>query len=109
MDIERRPGSYKGMLVEIIKTLDQLDSKLMTDIASTTFNPWEDGTNDRLSTTNEANTKTFVKIREGLYLLGTFSAAACIFSIKKLMKHYQIDEKLFLYYVKQSEQEEIEE
>ena len=109
MDIERRPGSYKGMLVEIIKTLDQLDSKLMTDIASTTFNPWEDGTNDRLSTTNEANTKTFVEIREGLYLLGTFSAAACIFSIKKLMQHYQINEKLFLYYVKQAEQEDIEE
>lgn len=109
MDIERRPGSYKGMLVEIIKTLDQLDSKLMTDIAATTFNPWEDGTNDRLSTTNEANTKTFVEIREGLYLLGTFSAAACIFSIKKLMQHYQINEKLFLYYVKKSEQEDIEE
>lgn len=108
MDIERRPGSYKGMLVEIIKTLDQLDSKLMTDIAATTFNPWEDGTNDRLSTTNEANTKTFVEIREGLYLLGTFSAAACIFSIKKLMQHYQITEKLFLYYVKKSEQEDIE-
>ena len=108
MDIERRPGSYKGMLVEIIKTLDQLDSKLMTDIAATTFNPWEDGTNDRLSTTNEANTKTFVEIREGLYLLGTFSAAACIFSIKKLMQHYQINEKLFLYYVKKSEQEDIE-
>jgi hypothetical protein len=76
----------------------------MTDIASTTFNPWEDGTNDRLSITNEANTKTFVEIRESLYLLGTFSAAACIFSIKKLMQLYQINEKSFLYYVKQIEE-----
>lgn len=109
MDIERRPGSYKGMLVEIIKTLDQMDSKLMSDIASSTFNPWEDGTNDRLSTTNEANTKTFVKIREGLFLLGTFSAVACVFSIKKLMQHYQINEKLFLYYVKQTEEIQIDE
>jgi hypothetical protein len=109
MDIERRPGSYKGMLVEIIKTLDQLDSKMMTDIASTTFNPWEDGTNDRLSITNEANTKTFVEIRESLYLLGTFSAAACIFSIKKLMQHYQINEKSFLYYVKQTEENQLDE
>ena len=80
-----------------------MDSKLMTDIAKNLFNPWG-GTNDRISTTNEANTKRFVEIREGLYLLGSFSAAACIFSIKKLMQRYQINENLFLYYVKQSEQ-----
>lgn len=107
MDIERRPGSYKGMLVEIIKTLDSIDTKLMTDIANDFFNPWEDGTSDILAT-SEANNKTFVKIREGLYLIGSFSAAGCIFSIKKLMNHYQINEKLFLYYVKQTEDQDSE-
>jgi uncharacterized protein DUF1524 len=107
MDIERRPGSYKGVLVEIIQTLDSIDSKVMDDIAKNLFNPWEDGSNDRLATTSEGNLKRHVIIRENLYLLGSFSAAGCIFSIKKLMDIYNIDQKDFIYYVRIQDDEEV--
>ena len=104
MDVEHRIKSYKLMLIEIIQTLDNVDSKIMDDIANDIFNPWPDSKYDRLSYTVEhAGNRTIVKIRDNLYLIGGFSGVECIYSIKKLMTYYNISEDQFLFYTRKQD------
>ena len=101
MDFEIKMDTYRGMLVRVIEILDNIDSRMMDDIAENIFSPWDDGNKDKLVNDSKIDKDQYhTKIRDNLYLSGGFSAAECIESIKRLMKHYNVDQGLFLFYTK---------
>ncbi|BCR36679.1 DUF262 domain-containing protein [Mariniplasma anaerobium] len=104
MDHEYKQDTYKNMLINIIDILDSMDSKIMDDIAKDLFNPWKDGTLDKIANnTNNAGNRTLHKFREDLYLVGGFSSGGVIYSIKKLMEYYDIPIQQFIFYTRVKE------
>jgi len=101
MDYEIKVDTYRGMLVNVIEILDTIDSKKMDNIAVNIFNPWEEGSKDKLVNESKFDKSSYhTKIRDNLYLVGGFSAVNCIKSIKRLMNYYNVDENKFLFYIK---------
>ncbi|MCK9544569.1 MAG: DUF262 domain-containing HNH endonuclease family protein [Novosphingobium sp.] len=101
MDVEMKETSYRSMLLKIIEILDSRDKKIMNDIASKLFNPWEEGTVDVITNHMPENSSKYIhRIRDSLYLVGGLSAPGCIYSIRKLMDNYSISQENFLFYTK---------
>lgn len=99
LDIERKKDTFRWMLIDIIKELDSIDSRIMDDIAKDFFNPWPEGRKDLLTNCKPEDSKSY-KFRDNLYLIGYLSAPGCIYSIRKLMDIYGISKELFLFYTK---------
>jgi hypothetical protein len=101
MEHEYKLDTYKNMLVSIIEILDSMDSKIMDDIAKNLFNPWKDGTLDKLANNiNGSGKRTIHKFRDNLYLIGGFSSVGVIYSIRKLMEYYDIPSQQFVFYTR---------
>ena len=104
MDKEIKTNNFRNMLIEVIHILDNIDSRKMDDIAADLFNPWESGKNDKISNFEGLpNNQYHQKLRDNLYLVGGFSSAGVIESIRKLMNLYNIDENQFVFYLRVSE------
>ncbi len=89
MEKEIPVKTFKQILIETIQILDLIDSNKMDAIAENIFNPW-DGARDKISNDSNLNKELaskegFEKIRDNLYLVGGFSSAGVIESVRKLM------------------------
>lgn len=99
MEVERKKDTFRWMLIDVIKELDAMDSRIMDDVAKNFFNPWPVGRKDILTDQKPEKLKNF-KIRDHLYLVGYLTAPGCVYSIRKLMDLYSIPKEQFVFYTK---------